>query len=121
MITGFHAAFGITCEAVRQVMFGGQSTTVPCPCKEWLYDFHRVKSGPGPECAKSPNASARMNRPGFPHSRSKSALHSTQHFVNSTGLHDIIYSYRKQLDYSRSQRQYGIGLILGRCRVVNIL
>ena len=65
MITGFHAAFGITCEAVRQVMFGGQPTTVPRPCKEWLYDFHRVKSGPGPECAKSPNASARMNRPGF--------------------------------------------------------
>jgi len=27
MITGFHAAFGITCEA--QVMFGGQPMTVP--------------------------------------------------------------------------------------------
>jgi len=27
-------------------MFGGQPTTVPRPCKEWLYDFHRVKSGP---------------------------------------------------------------------------
>jgi len=45
---------------------------------------------------------------------------TTQHFVNPTELHDTIYGHRKQFDYSRSQRQYGVWLILGRCCIVSI-